>query len=242
MTAGMGRCAIAACCMVLLLPLLASCHAPGADRAARPGQRTQTAQGSLPNPSGAQWQVSNPDSLITIEVLRGGPLARLGHNHVIAVRRIDGVLMLAEPFTQSTFELRLPVNGFTVDEAQLRAKAGTDFATPVPEAARAGTRSNLLGADLLDAAHYADIWLRSQHIRKTPRGAMVQLQIRLRDAVHTVELPLELKREPERLTAGGEITLRQSELGLTPFSAMLGALQVQDAMRVRFHIVARPAR
>jgi hypothetical protein len=43
------------------------------------------------------------------------------------------------------------------------------------------------------------------------------------------------------LEAAGEFPLRQSELGLMPFSAMLGALQVQDEMRVSFHIVARAA-
>jgi hypothetical protein len=32
--------------------------------------------------------------------------------------------------------------------------------------------------------------------------------------------------------------VRQTDLGLKPFSAMLGALQVQDEMRVRFRIVA----
>jgi hypothetical protein len=37
----------------------------------------------------------------------------------------------------------------------------------------------------------------------------------------------------------GEMPLRQSDLGLTPFSAMLGALQVEDEMRVKFRIVAR---
>jgi hypothetical protein len=34
--------------------------------------------------------------------------------------------------------------------------------------------------------------------------------------------------------------LRQSELGLKPFSIMLGALQVQDQMVVKFRIVAKP--
>jgi hypothetical protein len=32
--------------------------------------------------------------------------------------------------------------------------------------------------------------------------------------------------------------LRQSDLGLTPFSVMLGALQVQDEMHIKFKIVA----
>jgi len=43
------------------------------------------------------------------------------------------------------------------------------------------------------------------------------------------------------LEISGEFPLRQSELGLTPFSALLGALQVQDEMRVNFHIVAHAA-
>jgi hypothetical protein len=38
----------------------------------------------------------------------------------------------------------------------------------------------------------------------------------------------------------GEFALRQSELGLTPFSAMLGALQVQDEMHLTFRLVAHP--
>jgi hypothetical protein len=34
------------------------------------------------------------------------------------------------------------------------------------------------------------------------------------------------------------LELRQSTLGLTPYSLMLGALQVQDALTVKFKIVA----
>jgi hypothetical protein len=34
--------------------------------------------------------------------------------------------------------------------------------------------------------------------------------------------------------------LRQSGVGLTPYSLMLGALQVQDTMTVKFKIVAVP--
>jgi hypothetical protein len=47
--------------------------------------------------------------------------------------------------------------------------------------------------------------------------------------------------ENSRLIVSGELPIKQSDLGLTPFSAMLGALQVQDEMRVRFRIVARQA-
>jgi len=44
-----------------------------------------------------------------------------------------------------------------------------------------------------------------------------------------------------QLTASGELPLKQTDLGLTPFTAMLGALAVQDEMKVRFHFVAHEA-
>jgi hypothetical protein len=42
------------------------------------------------------------------------------------------------------------------------------------------------------------------------------------------------------LSATGSLELRQSNLGLTPYSLMMGALQVQDAMTIKFKIVATP--
>ena len=53
-------------------------------------------------------------------------------------------------------------------------------------------------------------------------------------------MPVTLEAQGADLVASGELELRQSELGLTPFSVMMGALQVQDAMQVRFRLVAAP--
>ena len=64
----------------------------------------------------------------------------------------------------------------------------------------------------------------------------------MRGQLHTFTTPVRYRLSRDgTLEASGEFPLRQSELGLTPFSAMLGALQVQDEMRVSFHIVAQAA-
>jgi hypothetical protein len=55
-----------------------------------------------------------------------------------------------------------------------------------------------------------------------------------------IDVPLTLHVDSRRLSATGSLDLRQSVLGLTPFSLMLGALQVQDAMTIKFEIVAVP--
>lgn len=224
--------------------LLAGCAVP---QATRP-QESLPSSTAVPGPTpaavaaaGEAWIVSSDESLITIEVLRGGALAQLGHNHVIAARQIGGELRLAEPIERSSLTLRLPVAQFTVDEPPLRAVAGPDFSAPVPDAARTGTRSNMLGGTLLDAEHFPVIELRSRRVRRTLSGIDVELQVHIRDVQRTLQLPVVLSRDNDALVASGELALRQSELGLTPFSIMLGALQVQDAMRIKFRVVAHPA-
>jgi polyisoprenoid-binding protein YceI len=220
--------------------LLAACAAPSErpSPAANPGAATVASAPALPG--SALWKISAAESLITIEVLRGGPMAKLGHNHVIAARGIEGSVVTGEPLENSTFEVRLPVAQFTVDEPQLRAVAGADFAAPVPDSARAGTRANMLGSGLLDAERYPEIRLRSQSLRRAADGYVTEVSVELRGMRRQITLPLSVQREAGGLSVSGEFELRQSELGLTPFSVMMGALQVQDAMHLRFHIVARP--
>jgi polyisoprenoid-binding protein YceI len=229
---------------VFIAGTFAGCAAPL--KASKPAQ-TKSVQASVPaatavpQTTASVWLISSAESLLTIEVLRGGSLARLGHNHVIAARQIDGELRLADPLEQSSVALHLPVAAFTVDEPQLRALAGADFAAPVPESARSGTRAHKLGAALLDAEHYPQIDLRSTGVARSAGGLLLTLQIRIRDAERTLALPVSLLRTGDTVTVTGECMLRQSELGLTHFSIMMGALQVQDAMHLRFSIVAHPA-
>jgi hypothetical protein len=47
---------------------------------------------------------------------------------------------------------------------------------------------------------------------------------------------LSLQGDAHRVTAIGSMELRQTALGLTPYSLMGGALQVQDAMQLKFRI------
>jgi polyisoprenoid-binding protein YceI len=183
------------------------------------------------------------ESLLTIQVYRGGPLAKAGHNHVIASHELAGTVYIPPDPLRTTFEVRLPVASLSVDEAALRAQAGQDFRAVVPDSAREGTRGNMLGQALLNAELFPQIVLRSQSIASG--GAQGDLEVRIeaevREAPHAILVPVHYELQPAQLTISGEMPLRQTDLGLTPFSAMLGALQVEDEMRVKFRIVARPA-
>jgi len=193
-------------------------------------------------PAGAhEYQVVAEQSLLQIMVYRGGTMARLGHNHVIASRQLEGSVYVTEDPTQTRFNISFPVNQLTIDEPAMREAAGTDFPPGVPQSARDATRTNMLSAALLDGAQYPAIRLRATDVVAAGDGYDVGVEITLKDQVHQVRVPMQVSRKDGALVASGEFPLKQSELGLKPFSVAMGSLVVIDEMRIHFEVSARQA-
>jgi polyisoprenoid-binding protein YceI len=191
-------------------------------------------------PAGARaYKVIAEESLLQILVYRGGTLARLGHNHVIASHHLAGSVYATDDSTQSRFDITFPVADLTIDEPAMREMAGADFPPGVPQSARDGTRSNLMSEALLDGARYPAVRLRATQVLAAGDHFDVDVEITLKDQVHHVRVPVQVNRQHGSIAASGEFPLRQSELGLKPFSAAMGALLVVDEMRVRFEVRAR---
>ncbi len=196
--------------------------------------------------TGKPYDIVAADSLLTVRVYRGGALASAGHNHVIGCHTLAGTIYMPGEVLKSSFEVRLAVAELTVDEPELRAREpASDFPPEVPQSARDGTRRNMLGPALLAAADYPEVVLRAVRLEPgagaAPGGLTAYLDAQVRDQHHTLSIPVAYELAGDTLTVTGETALRQSELGLTPFTALMGALAVQDEMRVRFRIVARAA-
>lgn len=230
---------------LLVVLLLAGCARPlaggGAPATVPAGGSGPRVDAPRPPPAGVRrYRIDAEHSLLTIRVFRGGALAAAGHNHVIASHHLQGQVDRAARLEDSSLSLRVPVALLTIDEPALRAEAGVDFAAEVPESAREGTKRNLLAPALLDGARFPSIELESMRVVAAPAGARITLRARVRDVESSFEVPVTLETRGQGLVASGEIELRQSQLGLTPFSVMMGALQVQDAMRVQFRLVAVP--
>jgi YceI-like domain len=237
---------------VLLLVMVAGCPLRPQLPAPAPAVSPTVAPASVAPHIGTPYDVVPDASLVVILVYRAGALASAGHNHVIASHDAGGTLYVPADRLLGSFELHVPVATLTVDEAALRSQqGGGDFAAEVSEGAKEGTRRNMLGPALLDAAHYPEIVLRAVRLEPPAAGTeraaanagsiVAQVQSTVRDAVRTFAVPVHYSLGGGTLLACGELTLRQSELGLTPFSALLGALQVQDEMRISFRISARAA-
>lgn len=202
--------------------------------AALPAER-----GAVPLPAGAQRYVIDPEgSIVTIRVYRAGPLARLGHNHVITSADEAGTVWTNGELAGSGFEMRVPVASLVVDDPTARQAAGPDFPGEVPEDARTGTRSNMLGPEVLNAAVYPEIVVRADAVAGNWEAPVALARMTLRDRILEREVPLKIARGRTEITARGSFRVLQSDFGLTPFSVAGGAIQVADGLDVTFEIRA----
>lgn len=187
---------------------------------------------------GRIYAISGRESEIRIKVYRSGALARLGHNHVIATRDIRGNIYRHPELRRSGIIMRLPVNRFEVDNTEHRQAAGAGFEIMPPGKDIQGTRSNMLGKQLLHSENYPDIELTSVEINGDMPQPDILLRIMVRENSRDIRIPATVKFDNNKLVIDGQARLRQSDLGLTPFSILMGAIAVQDEMDIQFHIVA----
>jgi len=224
----------------VLLALLAGCHVP--PREAPPPPAGAAAPEVPAVPAGPAYRLDPARSELRILVYRAGALARFGHNHVLISRTLEGEVHLAAPGTLAGagFRVVLPVEGLAIDEPAARREEGDEFASQPTAADIEGTRHNLLGPAVLDAAHCPALV-----VTGTTAGAPGALRATATvddcGRAARVEVPLEAGERGGELTVRGGFSLRQSEMGLKPFSVGLGALAVRDELEVRFTLVAVPA-
>jgi len=194
----------------------------------------------LGRPSDSVWQIDQ--SQLLIKVYRTGRLKRLGHNHILSSNQLQGLIYwptLNAP-SNAFADLLLAVHSLAVDNPDLRAKAGDAFLSKPSESDRTGTRRNMLSAKVLNGAEF----LTASANQPGQPSQWAQAQIRIKDRKVEQVLPLTLSgvenESGVQLQVSSQFTLSHQQLGLTPFSALAGALRVADELQFELQLVAVP--
>jgi hypothetical protein len=216
--------------------VVAACGAPR-PRLPEPPTPLQPAPSAQILPAPGTYRIDSSQSDLRVLVYRAGPLASFGHNHVIVNRTMNGTVRVAETPSASSFSISVPVDNFVVDDVHARQEEGSDFPGDIPEDAKAGTFHNMLSAMVLNTAQFPVITVTGVALAGTPGAPSADLTLNVAGHESTVHAPFVLQSDAHHLTASGSLELKQTAIGLTPYSLMLGALQVQDAMRLKFKIV-----
>jgi hypothetical protein len=215
----------------LAVALLSACRAPVTERA--------TVSATPAHPGAVEYRLDPDATQIWLYLRADGPLAHLGHSHVISARALRGSIWLAPPAERSGCAFELAVADLVVDDPRERAQAGGEFSAPLDEPSRAGTRAHMLGASQLDAAQSPVLRMSCRALRLDAADGMLDLTVTLRGHDAQLAVPVHWQRSADSLQARGEFDFRQTSLGLEPYSVGLGALRVADQIHARYRMVAR---
>lgn len=227
--------------LLLLLPaILAGCQPrpadrPGAPTTQMPSQETWP-QYDYPGAVAAGLRVDRlvaERSLIDVVVRRDGPLARFGHDHVISVRDLEGFLLFDADGSPQRVELRFPLASLVVDDVAGRRRYQLD--TDPDASAIEGTRNNLM-QHVLDPQDWPFATVQATDFDGLDGQLTAALAIGISGAQHSSRHPFILRLSPETTSAEGTFVLRQTALGLQPFSALGGGLQVADEMEIHLRL------
>ncbi len=214
-----------------------------------PGPQTVPAEATAARPSTPptpptlanlkSYRIAPAESSLRILVYRGGTMVRLGHNHVISSADLQGQIWRGATAETSGFEMEVPVNTLIVDDNAARSEEGEDFPLNVSEDAKVGTKANMLRPTLLDGERYPEISIRAIRITGSAASPDVVASMRIKDQTREIRLPVSLTETESALAIQGSFEIRQSDFGITPLSIAMGALTVQDTVKIKFRLVAR---
>jgi len=183
-----------------------------------------------------EFRVDSDASWLRVLATPDGPLRRFGHYHVISHHGISGTVEVTPDPLESTFNLEIVVADFDVDDPALRALEGEDFEKEVPQKDIDGTKGNMLGEKLLNGEQFPTIQIQSSAIEGSLPDVNIVTRITVIGMEQTVTFPASIVLTDDSFAASGQLDLTHGELGLSPFTAMGGALSVGDVLIFKYEI------
>jgi hypothetical protein len=190
--------------------------------------------------AGSRYAIDPTASDLHWLVYKAGTLARLGHNHTVAVGDLRGYVTKDDSnLATSKFELQFSVAALVIDDPKLRSTLGEEFASVPTADDIAGTRTNMLSDRVLDGENHPAIRV----IGTGPAGGggsqVLAVTVEILGRSIPLTVPTSVNVDGDTITASGRFELNHADLGMKPFSVMMGALQVGEKLSFSYRITAR---
>jgi polyisoprenoid-binding protein YceI len=199
-----------------------------------------------PTPPLVTARSSGADSLLYALVWRDPSALGNGfaHDHVVRATTWAGTLQFRVGDASDCFvDIDVETAGLNNDEPNMRAEVGLEGT--LTESDRQTVRGHMLGEDQLAAESFATISFTSTACRGDVDGngtLSVDGDLTIRDVTRPVTWTVTYRVGSDgRLFAQGNLTVAQTEFGITPYSAFFGAVRVADDVDLAFDLVGSPA-
>jgi polyisoprenoid-binding protein YceI len=197
-----------------------------------------TTGGSSPA-AAARYEIDHARSEIVAKVFKSGPASAFAHDHVVRATRWQATLDLSSDPVALSADVRVDATGLAVDEPEVRARY--DLADTLSDDDRAQVRASMLGADQLDVAAFPEMRFVVTRLERAEDGFRIVGELTVHGVTRHVARSLSITPDGDAFVARGQVRIRQSDFGIQPYSAFLGAVRTQNEVEIVFALVAVPA-
>jgi polyisoprenoid-binding protein YceI len=173
-------------------------------------------------------QIGPEDGSLTLHTGVVGSAARMGHSLIIVVDDWSATVTLSRGTPRS---IRL-----SAILTSLRVESGSGGIKALSEADCEAIRANALRA--LHADQHPHVTFESSSVRAQGDALAVEGTLTIADHPRPLSTVVALNHGTGKVSARCAVALRQSEFGVTPYSAMLGQLRVADEVQVELDVTA----
>jgi polyisoprenoid-binding protein YceI len=180
----------------------------------------------------SNYSIDAARSKVEINVYKEGVFKAFGHDHVISAKELSGQVQFApEKIDQSSARLKIPTKSITVIDPGESEKDRHDV------------QATMEGEKVLDVAKFPEITFTSTSVsaaRKTPAGWELSLsgKLNLHGVEKPVNFPLRIHADANELRGEGEVSILQTDYGITPVKVGGGSVKVKDKLKITFAVVA----
>lgn len=182
---------------------------------------------SFAQPPSARAFFSKKDkSEFKVYVWKAGIASGFAHDHVMSVKDFKGQVLYDEkdPGKSSVF-IRVEAKSLKVLDPKVKASD------------KAKIKKSMDSDEVLNVKKYPRITFKSTKVEVKKSGLKVTGKMSLCGKTKSLSFPVKIEKKGGKLVATGAFKLRQTEFGMTPYSALLGAVKVKDVVDVKFKIV-----
>ena len=181
----------------------------------------------------ASYSIDSQQSKVEIHVGKQGAFSAFGHDHLVAAKQVSGDANFdAQKLDQSSVRLKIPTKSITVIDPGESEKD------------RKAVQATMEGEKVLDVAKFPEITFTSTSVsgaKKIPEGWELTLagKLNLHGVEKPVTFPLRVTANANELHGKGELSVLQTDYGITPVKVGGGTVKVKDELKITFNIVAR---
>src|SRR5437899_1248643 len=179
------------------------------------------------NGQGAALYSINPQqSKMEIHVGKEGTFKAFGHDHLVQAKQVSGQAQFdAQKIERSSVRLHIPTKSITVIDPGESEKD------------RKEVQATMEGDKVLDVTKFPEIAFVSSSVsaaKKTASGWEVTLagKLNLHGVEKAVTFPLEVHTEGNELRGQGELSILQTDYGITPVKVAGGSVKVKDKVKI----------